>query len=189
MDSTIAELIASADRGEPGAADALFAALYRELHDIARRELARRGGGLTLGATTVLHEAYVDISGRAGTAFPDRNQFLGYAARVMRSVIVDYARRKRAVKRGGRFEMTTLDLDVHDTAASGPDLEALSAALDDLAAVDRRLAEVVDLKFFCGLSFVEIAAMRGASDRTVQRDWDKARGFLRGALRRAGSLE
>ena len=104
MDPTIADLIASTDRGDPAAAEALFAALYRELHQLARRELARGGGQLSLGATTLLHEAYLNMSGRAGTTFPDRPQFMGYAARVMRSLIVDHARRRRAQKRGGAFE-------------------------------------------------------------------------------------
>jgi RNA polymerase sigma factor (TIGR02999 family) len=117
---------------------------------------------------------------------------MGYAARVMRSLIVDHARQRRALKRGGAFEITALDTDVDVAAAPAGELDALSAALDQLAAVDSRLALVVDLKFFCGFSFVEIAAMQGVTDRTVQRDWEKARIFLLGALRRdelAGPLE
>ena len=184
MDPTIADLIASSDRGDPAAAEALFAALYRELHQLARRQLAREGGQLSLGATTLLHEAYLDMSGRAGTTFPDRPRFMGYAARVMRSLIVDHARRRRAQKRGGAFEITALETGVDVAAAPAGGLEALSAALDELGAVDPRLALVVDLKFFCGFSFVEIAAMQGLTERTVQRDWEKARIFLLGALRR-----
>jgi RNA polymerase sigma factor (TIGR02999 family) len=184
VDRSIADLIASTDGGDPAAAEALFAALYRELHQLARRELARGGGQLSLGATTLLHEAYLDMSGREGTAFPDRPRFMGYAARVMRSLIVDHARRRRALKRGGAFEITTLDTDLDVAAAPAADLDALSTALDELGAVDPRLALVVDLKFFCGFSFVEIAAMQGLTDRTVQRDWKKARIFLVGALRR-----
>jgi RNA polymerase sigma factor (TIGR02999 family) len=181
VEHPIADLIASTDRGDPAAAQALFAALYDELHRLARRELARRGDGLSLGATTLLHEAYLDMAGREGATFPDRHRFMGYAARVMRSLIVDHARRRRAQKRGGAFELTTLDTDLD--VAGRTDLDELSAALDALAAVDGRLALVVDLKFFCGFSFVEIAAMQGVSDRTVQRDWDKARAFLHGTLR------
>jgi RNA polymerase sigma factor (TIGR02999 family) len=183
VDQTVADLIASSDAGDPAAAEALFAALYRELHQLARRQLAREGGQLSLGATTLLHEAYLDMSGRAGTAFPDRARFMGYAARVMRSLIVDHARRRRAQKRGGQFEITALETGL-DVAAPVAELDTLSAALDELAAVDPRLALVVDLKFFCGFSFVEIAAMQGVTDRTVQRDWEKARIFLVGALRR-----
>ncbi len=184
MDRTIADLVASTDGGDPAAAAALFAALYRELHQLARRELARRGGDLSLGATTLLHEAYLDMSGREGAAFPDRPRFMGYAARVMRSLIVDHARRRQATKRGGAFEITALETgdDIALVPAAG--LDDLSAALDHLEAVDARLALVVDLKFFCGFSFVEIAAMQGVTDRTVQRDWEKARLFLLQALRR-----
>jgi len=183
VDRSIAELIASSDGGDPAAAEALFAALYRELHQLARRQLASDGGQLSLGATTLLHEAYLDMSGRPGAQFPDRARFMGYAARVMRSLIVDHARQRRALKRGGAFEITALETGL-DVAAPVAELDALSAALDELAAVDPRLALVVDLKFFCGFSFVEIAAMQGVTDRTVQRDWEKARIFLLGALRR-----
>ena len=183
MDRELGDLFASIDRDDPAAAEALFARLYGELHRLARQQLAAQGGGLSLGATTLLHEAYLDMSGRTGPAFPDRPRFMGYAARVMRSLIVDYARRRQAQKRGGGFEITTLDLDVAQAEPSAP-LEELSAALDRLAVLDPRLAQVVDLKFFCGFSFVEIAALQGVSDRTIQRDWEKARIFLLRALRR-----
>ncbi len=180
MDRTIADLIVSTDRGDPAAADALFSALYRELHHLARRQLARDGGRLSLGATTLLHEAYLDMSGRPGPQFPDRARFMGYAARVMRSLIVDHARDRKALKRGGAFEITALETGVDVAAPAAGDLDELSAALDALGALDARLALVVDLKFFCGFSFVEIAAMQGVVERTVRRDWDKARAFLRG---------
>ncbi len=108
MDKSLASLFASARRGDRESAEALFASLYSELHRLARRELARNGGNVTLGATTLLHEAFLDMSGRDGAAFPDRSQFMGYAARVMRGLIIDYARRRRAIKRGGQFEITSL---------------------------------------------------------------------------------
>jgi len=161
--------------------DALFAALYDELHRMARRELARRGAGVTLGATTLLHEAYLDLSGR-GLAFPDENRFFAYAARAMRGLIVDYVRERRAIKRGGQFHLTTLDTFVAESVAEANDLGPLGEALDELAVAEPALAELVELKFFCGFGFAEIAAMRGVSERTVQRDWNKARLFLRSAL-------
>jgi RNA polymerase sigma factor (TIGR02999 family) len=170
--------------GEQAPAEALFTALYGELHLMARRELARRGGHLALNPTTLLHEAYLDISGRSRAAFPDRHRFMGYAARVMRGLIVDYARRQRAQKRGGAFHITALDTDVAIAAGGGAELEALSSALEELAAIDPRLAQVVDLKFFCGFSFGEIAAMQSVSERTIQRDWEKARIFLYRVLRK-----
>lgn len=191
MDPAISTLVASAEQGNQAAADALFTALYSELHRMARRELAKRGGGVTLGATTLLHEAYLDISGREGTAFPDRDRFMGYAARVMRGVIIDYARRRQAQKRGGQFEITGLATDVPDAAAASDadQLSRLSDALDDLEATDARLARTVDLKFFCGLSFPEIAATMGVSERTAQRNWEKARIYLHRVLRDAGPME
>jgi RNA polymerase sigma factor (TIGR02999 family) len=168
----ITSLLASAEQGDRAAADAVFAALYEELHRMARRELALRGSGVTLGATTLLHDAYLDISGREGTAFPDRNRFMGF----------DYARRHQAQKRGGQFEITSLRTGM-DAVAYAAELTNISEALDELAGVDDRLAKIVDLKFFCGFSFAEIAGMLGLSERTVQRDWEKARIYLHQRLR------
>jgi len=184
MDGTIAELMALAQSGNAPAAKALFAALYEELRRMARRELRVRGGRLTLGATTLLHEAYLDMSARVGPAFPDRNRFMAYAARVMRALIIDYARRRRAQKRGGQFEITALDTDVARAVPDATDLVAIGEALDRLADAEPRLAKVVDLKFFCGFTFAETAALLGVTERTVQRDWEKARIYLHRALRR-----
>ena len=178
MDTTITALIAAAESGERSASEALFAALYAELHRLARQQLARSGGGLTLGATTLLHEAYLDISGRDKATFVDRGRFMAYAARVMRGLIIDYARSRQAQKRGGGFEITSLGLESVAAPADHRELERISDALDELATVEPRLAEIVDLKFFCGFSFAEVAAMHGVSERTVQRNWEKARLFL-----------
>ena len=140
---------------------------------------------MSLGATSLIHEAYVELSKRDPAAFPDRNRFLGYASRVMRGLIVDYARTRQAVKRGGRFELTALSTDALNTAAAAESAELgrISDALDDLSSVEPVLAEVVDLKYFCGFSFEEIAVMKGLSDRTVRRYWMKARAYLYAALR------
>jgi RNA polymerase sigma factor (TIGR02999 family) len=181
--AALSTLLASAEQGDREAADALFAALYDELHRMARRELARRGAGVTLGATTLLHEAYLDIAAREGPAFPDRNRFMGYAARVMRGLIIDYARSRQAQKRGGQFEITSISTDVADAVPDVEHLTRLSEVLDGLQEVDPRLARVVDLKFFCGFTFAEIGAMFGVTERTVQRDWEKARIYLHRVLR------
>ncbi len=168
--------------GVPAAGEPLFAALYEELHRLAERQLRRSGPHLTLGATTLLHEAYL-VLGRSEASFPDRARFMGYVARAMRGLIIDYARRGRAQKRGGgAFEVTLTPESAPAGGPSAPELEQLGDALDELAAVEPALAELVDLHFFGGLSFVEIAALRGVSDRTVQRDWRKARLFLHQAL-------
>lgn len=168
----------------PGSTEDLFALLYRELHTLAGHHLHRRGGGITLGTTTLLHELYLNMADREPLRLPGRGRFMAYASRAMRGLIVDYARRRGAVKRGGEFVLTPLDDEVD--AAPGQDagdLTELSEALDQLATADAELAELVDLHFFCGLSFVEIAALRGVSDRTVQRDWRQARMLLHKELR------
>ena len=183
MESTIGSLIDSAEGGDRSAADALFAALYSELHGLAQRQLAR--SGVTLGVTTLLHEAYLAISSRDRVVFPDRARFMGYAARVMRGLIIDYARSRQALKRGGAFEITSLVDEARDPAADARDLARIGDALDELGAVDPGLAQVVDLKFFCGFSFAEIAAMRGVSERTVLRHWEKARAYLHRTLRQS----
>jgi RNA polymerase sigma factor (TIGR02999 family) len=181
---SITALLVSAERGDRAASDAVFAALYDELHRMARRELSRRGGHVTLGATTLLHDAYVNLAEREGVTFPDRNRYLGYASRVMRGLIIDYARNRQAQKRGGLFAITSISTDVADPATEAAELQRISDALDELAGVDERLVRVVDLKFFCGYSFVEIAGMMNVSERTIQRDWEKARLFLYRRLHR-----
>jgi RNA polymerase sigma factor (TIGR02999 family) len=176
-------LFVAADKGDARARDRLFQTLYAELHRLAKRELWRGGAAGSLSATTLLHEAFLSISGRDAVAFPDRAHFMSYAARAMRGLIVDYARNRRAQKRGGQFEITALDTDVADAPVDRAEVARVAEALDALNQVEPALAEVVDLKFFCGFSFAEIAAMRGVSERTVQRDWDKARIYLRQSLR------
>jgi RNA polymerase sigma factor (TIGR02999 family) len=183
METTIPALMEAADRGEAKAADALFTALYSELHRLARQELARHGGPPSLGATTLLHQAYIDIAGRDGLQFPDRPRFMGYAARVMRGVIINHARSRHALKRGGRIEITAIDTSAADSPADEGELLRISEALDELARIDASLSQVVDLKFFCGFSFAEIAALHGVSERTVQRQWEKARIYLHRAMR------
>ena len=178
MESSLSTLIAAVEQGESGAAEALFAALYSELHRLAKRELGRHGFAVTLGATTLLHEAYLDMAARNGPSFPDRPRFMTYAARVMRGLIIDHVRSRHAQKRGGEFEITSMAVEVAENSPDDRHMTRLSDALDDLAKVDSALTEIVDLKFFCGFSFVEIAAMRGVSERTVQRLWDKARIYL-----------
>lgn len=173
---TVGALVARADARDETARTALFTSLYGELHRIAQSHV-RRGGGVTLSATTVVHEAYLAISQREGLSFPDRNRFFAYASRAMRTLVVDYIRERRALKRGGDLTFTTMPEDVA-RPSDGVDHERMSAALDALAAVEPQLAELVDLKFYCGLTLAEIAAMRGTSERTMQRDWAKARVLL-----------
>jgi RNA polymerase sigma factor (TIGR02999 family) len=185
MDRDVTTLLrASLEKdGTPPTAE-LFAALYDELHRLAERQLRRNGGGGTLSTTTLVHEAYLDMCQRSGAEFPDRARFIGYAARAMRGIVIDYVRYSRAAKRGGgAFEITltgNLDLPTQQNAAE--ELERLSEALDELARLEPSLAEIVDLHFFCGYELQEIAQLRGVSERTVQRLWRKARLLLRHRL-------
>jgi RNA polymerase sigma factor (TIGR02999 family) len=189
VDGDVTAMIAAAERGDAAARDSLFGVLYAELHRMARRELARHAGPASLGVTTLLHEAYVEMAGRAGASFPDRARFMAYAARVMRGLIIDHARERQAIKRGGLFEFTSIAADVAESVADHRELSAMSDALDELATADPSLAEVVDLRFFCGFSVPEIAAMSGTSERTVHRRWEKARIYLRQYLRSPGDVE
>ncbi|MGB9432841.1 MAG: ECF-type sigma factor [Candidatus Acidiferrum sp.] len=182
MQSTLSSLFESVERGDTSAADALFSALYSELHRMAKRELARRGIPVSLGATTLLHQSYIEMAAKEGTSFPDRARFMGYAARVMRGLIIDHARSRHAQKRGGQFELTSVETEV-EHAPVDRDLGRISDALDELAKTEPSLAGLVDLKFFCGLTFAEIAILRGVSERTVQRQWEKARIYLHRSIR------
>lgn len=183
MEVTITSLIGAAERGDGSAAETLFSALYDELHRLAKRELARHAGPMSLGPTTLLHQAYIDMAAREGPEFPDRGRFMGYAARVMRGLIIDHARNRFAQKRGGRFEITRLRTDAAENVVDDRELSQIGAALDELSKTDPTLAEIVDLKFFCGFSFAEIAAIQGLTERTIQRKWEKARIYLHRSIR------
>jgi RNA polymerase sigma factor (TIGR02999 family) len=178
--SPLLPYITEAEAGTPGAKERLFAALYAELHRLAQYHL-QRNAGTPISPTTLLHETYLGMG--VDAVFPDRGRFMGYASRVMRGLIIDFTRQRRAQKRGAQFEITQLDSQLDNQIPAESDEEQkrlvqLSEALDELTARDPRLAEVVDLKYFCGFSLTDIAAMRGVALRTVQRDWDKARLFL-----------
>jgi RNA polymerase sigma factor (TIGR02999 family) len=184
----VAHVTADIGKAQPPSGDAdprvdLFTALYAQLRQIAQSALRRSGSQLTVSPTTLLHEAYLRISARDALQFPDRSRFMAYASRAMRRLVIDFVRDRHALKRGAAFEITSLPTEGADCAAQEFELKRISDALDELATVDAALAELVDLKFFCGFSFVEIGAMRSVSERTVQRDWNKARLYLHDVLR------
>jgi RNA polymerase sigma factor (TIGR02999 family) len=188
LQEQLEQLIQSAEQGDARSREQLFTVLYEELHRLAQREL-RRNSFLTMSPTTLLHETYLNISGRQSAAFPDRARFLAYASRAMRGLLIDYVRSRRAQKRGGAFEITSLPTELPERARAEGELEGIGEALDSLGAVEPRLAQIVDLKFFCGFSFTEIAELLGISERTAQRDWDKARILLQRYLRDQDSAE
>lgn len=180
--ATISVLVGRADRGDGAAADQLFGVLYDELRQLAKRQLHRQGVS-SLSATTLIHEAYINMASQEGPSFPDPARFMGYAARVMRGLIIDHVRNRLAIKRGGQFELTALTTNVGEPLDDDQELLRISQALDELMKLDAALAQIVDLKFFCGFSFAEIANMHGLSERTVQRKWEKARIYLHRNLR------
>jgi RNA polymerase sigma factor (TIGR02999 family) len=161
----------------------LFTDLYAQLRQIAQSALRRSGPHLTVSPTTLLHEAYLKISDRDALAFPDRVRFMAYASRAMRRLVIDFVRERRALKRGAGFEITSMPTEVGALADDSLELQRISDALDELATVSETLAELVDLHFFCGFSFAEIAALLDISERTVMRDWNKARLYLHDVLR------
>jgi RNA polymerase sigma factor (TIGR02999 family) len=179
-------LVQRAQAGDRGATDELFTSLYNELHRLARREVYRSGPHGLLSTTTLLHEAYLDISRRDALAFADAGHFLAYAARAMRGLVIDRVRARGAQKRGGGLAITSLDTEIAESCAEPEVLEGIGEALDELALIEPDLAQVVDLKFFCGFSMGEIAALKNVSERTVQRQWEKARLLLYRALNPAG---
>jgi RNA polymerase sigma factor (TIGR02999 family) len=180
-DFNLKALVDAADQGDRASRDRLFTMLYADLHRLAQHEL-RRNAAAWVSPTTLLHEAFLNVSQR-DVQFPDRARFIAYAAHAMRGLLIDYQRSRQAQKRGGEFHITSLSTDLAKSAPEVVDEEELSEALDELAQIDERLAECVELKFFCGFSFAEIAQMRSVSERTVQRDWDKARILLRRMIR------
>ena len=169
--------------------DALFPAVYAELRRVAHRRLRAEQGGHTLSTTGLVHETYLKLAGESGAQFGNRAHFFALAARAMRRILVDYARRHRAQKRAamhGRVSLSVLERsDLVLTRPAALDLTEradLLVALDDairqLVEIDERLAQVVEYRFFVGLTEPETADLLGVTSRTVARDWVRARGWL-----------
>jgi RNA polymerase sigma factor (TIGR02999 family) len=170
----VTQLLQAARSGDSEALDRLVPLVYEELRALAKRELYRETPGHTLHATALVHEAYLKLAG-SGMPAADRTHFLAIAARSMRQVLVDHARRRKAVKRGGDLVRTTLT-DVGGHMEFRPDeLIALDEALERL---DPRQRQIVEFRFFADMEEREIAEVLGVSDRTVRREWVKARAWL-----------
>jgi RNA polymerase sigma factor (TIGR02999 family) len=163
-------------------ADALFTTLYTDLCRLARREVRRNGAADIMSTSTLVHEAWIDISRRTALSFETPGRFLAYAARTMRGLVIDRVRARHALKRGSGIEITSLDTGNAEQVVQPEFLQKVSDALDDLSALEPNLAHIVDLKFFCGFSLAEVATMQGVSERTVYRHWEKARMLLFKAL-------
>lgn len=189
----ITRLLDAARDGDGDAVEAVFARVYDELRRLARTVRAGRAGE-TLATTVLVHEAYLKMVPAEGVAWESRSHFFGVAARAMRQILVDAARRRTAAKRGGEARDLTLDERLAAGAgspeATAPeDLIALDAALRELADVDPRKAEVVERRFFAGLSMVEVAEHLGISVATAERDWRAARAWLAHRMRAPGGAD
>jgi RNA polymerase sigma factor (TIGR02999 family) len=185
----VTALLEKSNAGDADARGELFKALYAELHRLARAQLYRAGSGANSGAdaldtTSLLHESYLKLIQVDKMITVNRGHFFAYASKIMRSVIVDVVRERMAERRGGGAPLVTLNTGIVESIAQkDEDLIRISDALEQLAAVDERLVQVVEMRFFGGLTEKEIAELLGISERTVKRDWDKARLLLMAELK------
>lgn len=174
----ITRLLASVRDGDRHAIDAVFNLVYAELHTAARRQLARGRPGQTLDTTVLVHEAYLKLVDSAQANWTDRGHFFAVAAKAMRQIIIDYARWASRKKRGGGVHKISLDgIDVADEERAS-ELVALDLALTQLESFSARLARIVELRFFAGLSVEETAELLAAEPQQIKREWRKARAFL-----------
>lgn len=173
----------AAKAGDGEAMQRAFVAVYGELRELADAQLGRAGREQTLGSTALVHEVYLRLAGTGGEDLESRRHYFALAARAMRQILVDRARRRHAAKRGGPKPAVTLD---HDPAmeldALGDELLAIESALGRLGELDERLARLVELRFFAGLPETEIATLLQVNERTVRRDWQRAKAWLQAEL-------
>jgi RNA polymerase sigma factor (TIGR02999 family) len=184
-DTPLTELLQLAAQGERSALDRVFTVLYPDLRRIAHARLRSQGGVAHLDTTTLVHESFLHLVDAAQLALADRKHFFTYAAKTMRNIIIEFARQHQAQRRGGGRNALQLDtaiakkLSATDGDAS---LIAVNDALMALETVDPPLAQIVEMRYFAGYSEVEIAELTGSSERTVRRQWEKARAFLLATL-------
>lgn len=180
------DLLRAAEAGDAGAIDQVVAVLYDELSRLAHSRLRRTPGSTMLDTTALVHEAYLRLQRQQSVGFASRHQFLAYAAKVMRGIVVDAIRGRYTDRRGGGAVLVTLNTAVGDSVPASDDaVLQVHEALEALAGTDARLARVVEMRYFGGLSEAEIADCLGITERTVQRDWQKARMLLSSMLRTA----
>jgi RNA polymerase sigma factor (TIGR02999 family) len=158
--------------------DSAFRRWYPELKQIAHARLQRTGLRGSVQTTSLVHDSYLRLAERGELQFATRLQFLAYASRTLRSLIIDQVREQRAQRRGGDLDLVTLDTVMSAGLRPDLDIERVNSSLESLAALDPALMRLVELRFFGGLSALEIADLTGSSERTVQREWTKARALL-----------
>lgn len=180
----VTDLLLRVSQGDKQAEDELLPKVYRELHSIALAYLRHERSGHTLQATALVNEAYLKLTAQTESGWKSRSHFFAIAARVMRRILVDYARHRGAAKRGNGGPMVPLDEGALVSATQSALITDMDEALQRLEQLSPRQARVVELRFFTGLSEEEIAEALGISARTVKRDWTLARAWLYGELSR-----
>lgn len=173
----ITELLRSVRAGDPRSLDVVFARVYSTLRKLAAARLSRQSGEATLGATALVHEAYLKLCDANRLDLVDRHHFFACAARAMRQILVDRARARAALKRGAGIDLVSL-MNVDGVVSRPPELLDIDAALDAVDAVDPVLRELVEMRVFAGMTLEELAESRGQSLRTVNRHWQRARAML-----------
>ena len=181
--ASVTDLIRRAEVGDAEALRILFDETYNELRNMARARLRKGSRNTLLDTTSLVHEAYLRFAGAGRLRIDDRQHFLRYASHAMRSVIVDFVRERVAQRRGGDAEHVTLNSEIGDVSGAGEkEILHVHEALEELAQHDARLVTVVEMRYFAGMSETEIAAALGVNERTVRRDWQKARLLLAESL-------
>lgn len=182
-DARTADLMTKVREGDAAAKDQLFAHCYPELKRLAHLRLMQAPHSATLDTTSLVHDVYLKLSGMGGIATSSRGHFMAYAAHTMRSIIVDTLRARAAEMRGGNAPHLSLDTDLGERLGkSEEDVLDIHIALEQLAKIDERLVRVVEMRYFAGFSEAEIAASLGVNERTVNRDWQRARVLLAATL-------
>ena len=174
----VAEALLALDGRPSSELDRAFAAFYPDLKKIAHSRLRSTGLEGSMQTTGLVHDSYLRLANGPKLAFSDRLHFLAYSSRVLRSIVIDLVREQRALRRGGGFDLVTLDTAAGEAMPATLDIETVNDALDDLAKVDPALARLVEMRFFGGMTEEEIAEALGVSMRTVSREWKKARALL-----------
>ncbi len=185
----VTRLLLQLEGGHKEAFESLVALLYEDLRLLARRHLRFQGGMITLQTDGLVHEAYLRLADKTRLSWENRGHFMAVYTKVMRNILIDMARRKKAGKRGGDRVRITLDEAHSRIEAQADDLLAIDEALDQLAQLDERLARTVECRFYAGLSEKETGMALGVSERTVRRDWTKARTILHGFLKAPDSSD
>jgi len=183
--SDVTNLLRKVAANDRSAINGLFELLYDDIHRMARARLSANGPITLLDTTSLAHEAYLRLQNAGRIDLDSRGRFMAYVAQVLRSVIVDFARKRNAERRGGGLQHLTLNTEVAESVGDNDeDILRINEALDELAGTDPRLKQVVEMRYFAGLDEAEIAEALGITDRTVRRDWERARMLLSVALKR-----